>query len=299
MATDYRHFIITLFNVRLWSRDRQGGATLTDAWLQERAALFERYCLPSLAQQTVDNFTWLVLFDRQTPPALLQRIEGWQQQVPQLRPLFFGEEAAELLSKDDSRRALFLRQVVQGLLEGEQTEGGCQWILTTNVDNDDAVHCRMVEALQGAFERERPPQAHLFCFPTGWQLFEQGRVLLRMHYPHNHFLTVAEPVSAEQPPRTVKYFRHTKARKLLPTTDIHDGPMWIEVVHGRNYSNELRLSSRIRYRLPLGNVRLDDFGLSLHLPWTHNVTNALCRVPWLFLRTTVRRLRKKWSRRRG
>ena len=285
-----RHFIITLFNLQLWPRDKQGEQTQTEAWTQQRADLFERYCLPSLQQQTVGDFIWLVLFDRNSPPSLLRRIEDWQRQVPQLHPLFFGEEAAELLSKDDTQRALFLRKTVKKIAD---TEPPCRWLLTTNVDNDDAVHRQLVEALQQAFEKEHPEGPHLFCFPSGWQWFEQGRVLLRMRYPHNHFLTLAEPVEEGQLPLTIKYFKHTKARKLLPTTDLEGEPMWMEVVHGRNVSNGLRLSSRISYRCPWKRLQLNDFGLPFTLSRRHNLWNALTRVPGLFCRTALRKLDQK------
>ena len=291
-ASGYRHFIITLFNLRLWPRDKQGEQTQTEAWTQQRADLFERYCLPSLRQQTVGDFTWLVLFDRHSPAALLRRIEDWQQQVPQLQPLFFGEEAAELLSKDDTKRALFLRQTIDRLLAADADQP-CRWLLTTNVDNDDAVHRQMVERLQQAFEREHPEEAHLFCFPAGWQWFEQGQVLLRMRYPHNHFLTLCEPVEEGYLPLTIKYFKHTKARKLLPVTDLKGDPMWMEVVHGRNVSNGLRLSARISYHCPWRSLQLDDFGLPLTLSWRHNLWNALTRVPGLFCQTAIEKIKDK------
>ena len=289
MVTDYQHFIITLFNLRLYTVDRQGQATQTDAWLSQRFCLFERYCLPSMAQQTNPHFTWLVLLDADTPQPYRQRMEAYRASVPQLHPLYFTKEAAvQLRSNDAGERARFLRDAVKELL-AEDT----RHLLTTNLDNDDALHCRMVEIIQQAFERARPRQPHLFVCPVGLQFFERGAVLLRMRYPHNHFLTLAEPVVPGEAPLTIKFYSHTRARKSLPTTDLSaNPPLWLEVVHERNVSNALRLSSRIRYTCPLTALSLQPFGLPLQLTRAHNLRNALTRVPALFLGTAWRKMRR-------
>ncbi len=64
----FKHFVITLFNLKLWTQDKNNVSTRTDEWLEKRFELFENYCLPSLKAQTNKNFVWLCLFDQFTPP---------------------------------------------------------------------------------------------------------------------------------------------------------------------------------------------------------------------------------------
>ena len=72
----FKHFIITLFNLKIWKEDKTHRATQTADWLAQRFDLFERFCLPSVAHQTNKNFTWLCLFDKDTPTDMRQRIHG-------------------------------------------------------------------------------------------------------------------------------------------------------------------------------------------------------------------------------
>lgn len=64
-----RHFILTRFNLRLWTKDKKQQPTRTSEWLEKRFQLFETFCLPSIKSQSVKNFKWIVLFDESTPAA--------------------------------------------------------------------------------------------------------------------------------------------------------------------------------------------------------------------------------------
>lgn len=39
----YRHYILTRFNLRIWTKDKNGRQTQTDEWLKKRFALFETF----------------------------------------------------------------------------------------------------------------------------------------------------------------------------------------------------------------------------------------------------------------
>ena len=60
-----KHYILTRFNLCGRNRDKSKQSTLTKEWLHHRIKLFETYCLPSIKQQTNQNFKWLILFDYQ------------------------------------------------------------------------------------------------------------------------------------------------------------------------------------------------------------------------------------------
>ena len=86
------HFILSRFNLLLWSKDREGNKVRSKQWLVHRFDLFEKYCLPSIKIQTCQNFEWIVLFDSKTPDNFKDRIESYQQDCPQLIPVFVDPE---------------------------------------------------------------------------------------------------------------------------------------------------------------------------------------------------------------
>src|SRR5690554_6693491 len=71
------HYLITRFNVRSkdWHHTRRGAPVQTDEWLHDRFKIFEKYCLPSVAQQSNPHFTWCVFFDSETPVSYKKRID--------------------------------------------------------------------------------------------------------------------------------------------------------------------------------------------------------------------------------
>ena len=69
------HFILTRFNIRLWTRDKRNHETRTESWPSERFDLFEKFCLPSVKKQSCGEFLWIVLFDEKTPTSYLQRLK--------------------------------------------------------------------------------------------------------------------------------------------------------------------------------------------------------------------------------
>ena len=46
MYPKYKHFVITLFNLQLWTKDKKNISTRTSEWLEKRFKLFETYCFP-------------------------------------------------------------------------------------------------------------------------------------------------------------------------------------------------------------------------------------------------------------
>lgn len=286
MNPEFKHFVITFFNLRLWDKDKTQQTTRTDAWLEERFNLFERYCFPGFERQTNKNFIWLCMFDVDTPETYKKKIDRFVKRLPQFRPCFYGEEAREFFAEDEARRVRFLRCTVRSMLIKED-----KYVITTNVDNDDAIHCRMVETIQSHFLQHPVNERILYSLNWGLQYFVNQQLLLKMCYPHNHFLTLIEPAHIDF--HTVEFYGHAGARKRLPTVDILEQPYWIEVVHGHNVNNGLRITSRIRYGFFLKACSLKEFGLPVAFTARQNCYNALVRYPVYFIPTALRKLYRK------
>jgi len=269
------HYILTRFNISIFRADKQGKEVADDAWTSQRIALFERYCLPSVRNQSVQDFEWICLFDEHSPQALRQRIAQWQQQVPQLRPCF--------LSHDEALRYVhyFQRYIFQQLTQ----QGRPMALLaTTYLDNDDLLHRDYLQQAQ-AYARAAT-QPTVITFSRGLQCFEQLQLATEINYYNNHFLTLVERFRQGRMPTTVIALGHYFLRQcpihvLNDTT--HRG-YWVELIHGQNVDNDVKM--RTWHRLHRFSNALRDYGADLP-----NATRAqfLRRFPPRWLRQALRR----------
>lgn len=218
------HFILTRFNIRLWRQDKSGNAVRTREWLENRCELFEKYCLPSIAHQTCKDFQWIVLFDDKTPEEFRERIRDYQVRCPQLLPVFVAPEGGRDFGK-------VFRSVVL-----EHMNGGR--VITTYLDNDDALDIHFVEDLQ---KRASDLADGTFVYYTnGYQFFTEFGLLLRINYRRNHFVSVIEAGSPETVKTIFGYGSHYYIDKI-PSAAIEyvkDRPLWCEVIHQRNMGND-------------------------------------------------------------
>lgn len=89
---DCQHFILTRFNLLLWDKAKDDRKVRTIKWLEHRFSLFEKYCLPSVKNQTCQDFEWIVLFDSMTPDNYKDRIVLYQKECTQFQPIFVEPE---------------------------------------------------------------------------------------------------------------------------------------------------------------------------------------------------------------
>ena len=222
-----QHFLLTRFNILIWRKDKAGNKVRTTKWLNHRFALFERFCLPSVKNQTNQNFEWIVLFDSTTPEKYKSKIEEYQKECPQLIPVFISPE-----------RGRYFAQIFQEEVRRKMEDVKGERVLTTYLDNDDALNVRFVEDLQN-----RAVAASIgtfFYYDEGYQYYTDNKFLLQIHYPRNHFVSVVEDGS----PNTVKgifgYGRHYYIDEIKEAKIEHvkTEPMWCEVVHEKNMIND-------------------------------------------------------------
>lgn len=284
----FKHFIITYFNIKIWNvTDKKGDGTLTDQWLEGRFELFEKYCLPSVVNQTEKNFVWLCLFDKDTPSVFRNRIDKHSESFPQLKVLYLSEEEARgLSSKDEKVRCRYLKDKIKGLIEADYN-----YVITTNLDNDDALDAHFVQRIQE--EALCQNENVLIRFQYGMQYFESFGGMLVMKYPHNHFLSLIERVKPEF--HSVVYYNHARAHKTLKHIDIYERPYWMEVVHSHNVNNELRISSRIGYKFVLRSINLNPYGIRKTISWQKNIIN-IPKFVYLFMRVSAWRIQGKIKR---
>ena len=220
---DLQHFILTRFNIRLWQKDKKGNTVRTNEWLSDRFLLFERYCLPSMAAQTNKSFIWIVLFDATTPGGFKSRIKGYQVQCPQLIPIYVTSENGRYFAQ------IFKAEVSKRL--------NANRVITTYLDNDDALRTSFVEDLQN--RAIALPDETFISYTDGYQYFTDYGYLMHIHYPRNHFVSVVEKGDASL--KTIYGYGSHYFIEKIPGAKIEYVPeplMWCEVIHEKNMGND-------------------------------------------------------------
>lgn len=290
MPMKHSHFLITLFNLALWDADKHQAPTRTEAWLDRRCTLFEQWCLPSVAAQRGARFRWLVMFDADSPEWLRGRIEDWRRRCPALEPCFIdAAETRGFAGRSSGREVGFIVSRIRQRLDPDAT-----LLLTTNLDNDDALASDAMARIQAAAAGLSGPT--VISLVNGLQLFPRFSAAIAMSYPHNHFLTLCEPIAAPEAPfATIESMSHRRARREFPVVDLRGQAGWIEVVHDSNVSNDLRITSRIGYRPIFRKVSLSRFGIVSGLTRRQQTLGTL-RIAGCFFSTALRKIKRKLFR---
>lgn len=225
-----QHFILTRFNLLLWNKDKEGGKVRTTKWLEHRFSLFEKYCLPSILSQTCQDFEWIVLFDSMTPEKFMSKIAEYEKRCPQLKPVFVEPERGRFFAD------IFRDEIVKRLNENHNENE--KRVLTTYLDNDDALNVRFVEDLQRRVQKLSDET--FIYYDEGYQFYTNDKYMMQINYPRNHFVSYIE----RGVPATIKsvfgfgghYYVYTiKGAKI---EHIKNLPMWCEVIHEKNMLND-------------------------------------------------------------
>lgn len=271
----FKHFILTRFNIKfdgIAGFDKNHQFAQTEAWLENRFYLFEKYCFPSIMNQTCKNFIWFVLFSSDTPERYIQKIKSYELQFPLFKPLFLETGDYDTIKKASNEAiALYLNDY--------------QYIITSRIDNDDSFHKEMVQEVQKLFNYQKDT---FLSFTYGLQYEIKKKVLARMLYMNNHFISRIEKNSNGI--ETVLLHDHTYIDKMNDIVYIKNKhkPMWLEIIHGGNLENRLFPESVPLFR----NKILKTFNLNEKISYVNTLTllYKCLKVRALLLRADLRKL---------
>jgi len=210
----FDHYLVTRFNVALYSKSqktRWGDKIDPDKWMQSRMILWERYCIPSIYNQSNQNFTWIVVFDPQTPKGYLERA------------------TALLHPKHRIKIAPNFRQGIKDEIGKVSTDR----LITTRLDCDDALHRDFTKKIQSWFAKRG--KTGILTFPCGWIWNPAKGKLYHARYIKNPFLTLIE--KPQKKTHTVLAHRHTAITDMFKTHLIEGGHNWAQIIHGENLAN--------------------------------------------------------------
>lgn len=234
-----QYFFLTRFNLELWDVNKHRMVMDKEKWMEERCELFEKYCLPSVAGQTDQDFTWIILCDHATEDCYQKKLIGYRKKCPQIQLIqvrcTFSWDYADIFA-DVIRHTVCRR--------GFNPLDVC---ITTMLDNDDAIHHKFVE-----YTKRRAKFLDFGTFLSydyGLQYFNELNMATRIWYPNNHFLSYVESVKRV---RTCYGFgSHFLLEKQegvkVCHIDSETFPMWVETIHENNVDNDVKMTTRTTF----------------------------------------------------
>lgn len=247
---DLQHIILTRFNLKKedWNHDKNSSEVLDEAWENDRVKLFKQFCLPSVLGQTNKDFRWVIFFQNdpsQIIKELLRELEAYSFIEPVLLNSFeeFQQQLPHIIAEKIS-----------------YAKGN---LLSTRLDNDDAISKRFVENLQDAASGLNKDTLIYFSF--GLFLDYGKNCRLGMYkYPYNQFLSLLEKINENEPIRTVLSRAHDSWEDH-PVIKLQDKDAWLQVVHEKNMLNSF-------LGVPVYSKRLKNFTLKFpKFQWNYNL----------------------------
>lgn len=216
MKPKFEHVIMTRFN--LATPGNESALRNEVGWLEERFELFETVCLPSVAQQTNQNFTWIIYFDTDTPVQFRKRIAQLQEKFA------FNAYFTELFPASGWSTSLI-----------ELVAPKTDYVLTTRLDNDDALTVDFVDRLHTAVA-QNDSVIGAYNFTSGFVVANDR--LYCLSHPRNAFFSWLDRNG--ETIKTAPSIQHMQLHKHGHIHQISGEGTWIQMVHTRNVSNKIR-----------------------------------------------------------
>lgn len=224
----FQHFILTLFNVDDLTGP-QSSLKLDKSWLKHRFKLFNKFCYPSVRGQSNQNFKWIILFDINTPDVFKRRISKYSK----------WENFISIYINKRDRNSF--REVILRHLKDET-----EYLVTTRLDNDDAICKDFVEVLQNYFDKQK---IQFLNFTNGY-VWKNNEIYL-FKQPSNPFVSLIEKIDDSSFRTVFTGEGHHKLYKVGPVMEIITKPAWMQVIHTKNRANSvkgmLQTQKKVRY----------------------------------------------------
>lgn len=275
----FKQFLITRFNLRnsFYSVDKNNTPILTDEWQKHRMNIFRKYCFPSIKNQTNQNFIWLVYFDDLSPDFVMHAIEELKSEYSNFHPKFSSEmELVKTAVLNDIRE----------LINPET-----RYIITTDLDNDDALHKDFIAEIQGAFI---PEDFYVMAPVDGYCLkIESKNIISQYSFVYSPFITLIESVTNF---KTVMVRNHRKWADVK-TIRLENQPLWMQIIHKKNIVNEIAVNKYISDKKIIIDFSISpdklDFGLLYEIEVL--LLNTKIQLKKLFVLLGARKIKNQFK----
>lgn len=217
------HVLMTRFN--LATPGREAAIRNKPDWLATRFRLFEDFCLPSVAEQTTKAFTWIIYFDKDTPPEFKDRVAALQSRV-KFEAYYTGLFPASGWPQS-------LTEIL-----GAKLGAMPPVVLTSRLDNDDALARDYMERTAAAAVGQVAAPRVGIVITNGY--IRSATSAYAISHPCNAFASWLERVDQPGGPLTAMGISHIDAADFGPLVQVPGPGGWLQVVHGGNVSNKVR-----------------------------------------------------------
>jgi hypothetical protein len=251
MKTTYKHYILTRFNAGLYSNPISVPPRLKnlDDWLKHRLILFEKFTLPSMMNQSCQNFSWMLLVDKLTPEKFIYRIEN------------FGYSNIRICyTSTDIYSPTISNTQMWGIDTYEHSNLN---IITTRIDNDDAFHVDFVKEIQRKYAKlVNESKPFIISFPLGYVIDLKVNQIISYGYRRNNCLSLVASCNKKNfmsvfccsPPGLFSKYK---------TFFVHKSePYWLIIIHSQNLGTQKLLQRFTKPRQKISNSILSTFGIS-------------------------------------
>ena len=215
MKKDFQHVLITHFNLPLFGSLKG----LEEKWLKDRFNLFDKYCFPSVFNQTNKDFIWFVYFNDKTPKKYMKKIQKYQEEFENFTPVFCStKEQYDIKEK----------KLAQSFKKDSD------WVLTTMLDNDDMLNKNYINEIQNSFYKKH---FSFLDFIHGYNYDVNNCHLKKRIYEHNPFSSCIKKADKID---KLSFGDHPGIYKLGCVKSIRTKPMWCAITHGDNVSNHMK-----------------------------------------------------------
>lgn len=218
---------------------------------------FLSFCLPSVQNQSNQDFTWLICIDVDSETSFIDQLTQ-HLDATNLQYRIVATTAEDMLTD------------IQSVIRSDTP---CRRVITSRLDNDDILHQDYISTVQQMAEQVDTSYRVVLDLVQGYQLVRLPGDSFRMLHlsdQSNAFVSLVEP---SQLLRTVWSKKHTEWLMHLPRLTFHQ-PRWMQYIHTNNVANKqiMHLSQALRWDYR-------DFGLP-DLPRSYSYRYLLGRPLW-------------------
>jgi hypothetical protein len=209
----------------------------TKEWINSRFELLKRTALPSLQQQTRQNFVWVL----KTAP------EYYNYVADLFKSVSIPNSAIKIVSESPKGEAR--------IEDVQDIHPGAERFITLRLDSDDALSSKAIERIAAASADETDNEV-LFNLPSGIQLdWDTGDMFYLTFRPHRQgpFLALMNTSRDSMLFAGGNKGGHLTVRSAVEKVVDIGGLNWLQVVHGTNISNTMRYK-KLRYKPPVAKL---------------------------------------------
>lgn len=230
-SESFQHHVITRFNNGIYnpnnSRKIADNTIINqdpDGWMEHRFDIFDTFFFPSILYQVNKNFTLDLLYDNRTPEKYVERLREYER--------IAQSKGINLVLCDFGYKDL------TNSLKTCMEQTGCKCLVTTRLDNDDAVSKQFIQAIQNKIKFD---STYVVNMKYGYVLnLRAGRYKKGLHedmHTSNPFCSLVENVSSVEEIKTIIVEKHGSVANLGKVFQLLHGRHWMQVIHRKNALN--------------------------------------------------------------